>query len=134
MGIIEQNNIRLVNKVIFGENHKSIIFPDDISLANDDWTAISHIACFNDIPLLQEIIDNVNLAIAGNHSQIDDNGVCDGTGLYNGYIEPGGIKYYNKDLTTFDPNLYPLNKFKELLIDWKTFLETKPYDAYTDWG
>ena len=135
MGIIQQNNLKLLNVKISGDNEKIVKFPEDESLATEDWGALSFISEYKSIPLINKVLSDVNLAIAGNFNQIIDAEISNNHGFT--WITATGIEFWDDDgyiPTSPLPNLYPLNKFKELLTEWKTFLETRPYDAYTSWG
>ena len=72
MGIIQQNNLKLLNVKISGDNEKIVKFPEDESLATEDWGALSFISEYKSIPLINKVLSDVNLAIAGNFNQIID--------------------------------------------------------------
>ncbi|KQT21914.1 hypothetical protein ASG31_00795 [Chryseobacterium sp. Leaf404] len=113
MGILQQRGIKLVKKTVNGYTFKTA--------KTDDWDMV-HIKAFTDTKILEEIIQNLDLAIAGHYDQINDTGL---TNKYDdiAFIEPNGIEYWDQDAQNKYPFTCSLEDFRALCIEWLNFLK-----------
>ncbi|OJX28686.1 MAG: hypothetical protein BGO86_03560 [Chryseobacterium sp. 36-9] len=114
MGILQQRGIKLVKKNF---EAKIIKYAD-----TTDWDMI-HVSHIRSPEILNEIIENLDLAIAGRFNEIDNNGVTNSQDSI-AFIEPNGIEYWNQDAQNLYPFTCSLQDFRELFIEWRNFLRS----------
>ncbi len=119
MGIIKDKGIEFYNQKFDGTIYK-------ISKSNLNDPNISFIARFKDSDTIDKFINNVNLAIEGHFDLIADPDVSNGLEI--GFITPTGVDFYDQDGQNVIDTL-PLEDFKEILIAWRDFLLTPPFDG-----
>lgn len=123
MGLLENQNIRLVNLNFSGCCIKSIELPDTF---NDHITAISLISSFTNADIIQEIIDDVHKAIAGDFNSITDPDVINPVGA--AFITPHHIEFWDEEIENV-VSTYSLEDFMELLVAWRDFLLAPPLNG-----
>ena len=127
MSIIEQYNIQFKNVKSDGWREK-IAVSDPVTDGIHDFV-LSHITTFKNPETIQEFIDNVDKALVGNFNLIDDPDVSNNFNV--AFITADGVEFWDEEYQNIIPPLYSLEHFKEILIAWKLFLETPPYDDQT---
>ena len=119
MDILKKRGIKLVNKEVAGCNYKC---------SNGVDADIGFIVEYRHIDAINEIIDDIDKALVGNFDQIGNDFIgTDAGGI--AFITPNGIEFYDEDGKNILPPLCPLNEFKDLLIAWRDFLNTPPYNG-----
>lgn len=117
MSVIQNQGIKFVNQVFQGIISK---------IAIGGGTAMSHISFYRSLSNIEEIINNVDKAINGQYHLIEDTGVSNNLGV--AFIEPAGIEFYDDDVQNVVETC-SLQVFKELLIAWRDFILTPPFDG-----
>lgn len=122
MSIIEDQKIRFVNMISFDSIYKAV----DWQFDNLHSVAICHISQFKDVETVDEIIGDVSLAIEGQLEAIEDTDVSNE--LQFAFIIADGIEFWDDEVSHVQ-FIYPLAEFKEMLIAWRDFLTSKPFNG-----
>ncbi|MCD1115262.1 hypothetical protein [Chryseobacterium turcicum] len=90
-------------------------------METSDWD-MAHISGFTSIEILEEIIENLNLVIAGQYNHINDSGL---TNKYDdiAFITPNGVEYWDEDAQNKYPFTCSLQDFRALCLEWLNFLK-----------
>jgi len=119
VGIIADKGIEFYNQVFderIYKRGKSIVRDEDLSF----------ITWFKDPDTLDKFITNIDLAINGNFSLIDDPDITNNLEIAS--ISPTGIEFYDQDGQNII-GTSPLEDFKEILIGWRDFLLQPPFNG-----
>lgn len=116
MGIIQDRGIEFINRVIDGYNYKGTngIDPD-----------IGFISTYRNIVTIDRVLNRIDLTILGKFNldesdiRTDDGGVA--------FITPEGIEFWDYEVENV-VGICPLTEFRELLIEWKLFIQSPPFD------
>ena len=119
MGVIVEKGIEFYNEVFDGR-----IYKKGKSIVRD--TDLSFITEFKDPNTLDKFITNVNMAINGNFSLINDPDLTNKLEIE--FISPTEIEFYDQDGQNII-GTSPLEDFKEILIGWRDFLLQPPFNG-----
>lgn len=114
MSIIENKNIKFINKIINGEVYKTAT------------PGLGYIQSIKNISTLNEFIDMVNATISGDFGTIDDPDVSSSYEV--AFLTPDGVEVMDENVENVI-DVIPLQEFKEILIAWRNFLLTPPLNG-----
>ncbi|AXG74807.1 hypothetical protein DVK85_11430 [Flavobacterium arcticum] len=116
MDILEKRGIKFINEISYGRVRKC-----HYGLDSD----MGYIVSYNSKNTLERIIQDIDLTLSGKFDLIDDPDISNY--MYTAYITPQEIEYWD-DYGNNIIGTCPLEDFRELVIRWKDFLETPPFD------
>ena len=115
MDILEKRGIKFINEVSYGRFKKCCYGVD---------SDMGSITSYNSIGTLERIIRDIDLTLSGKFDSIDPD-ISNEIGII--FITPQGIEYWDDDAQNIVATR-PLEDFKELVIRWKAFLESPPFN------
>jgi len=118
MSIIEDKKVEFFNQTIDG----SVIKRGTM----EDFAYLDHIVDFTDTDTVQEIIDDLDLAINGDFPSIVDNDITNDFQI--AFITSSAVEFYDKNGTTVSGTC-GLQDFKNLCVAWLNFLNTPPFNG-----
>lgn len=110
MSVIENRNIKFINKIIDGEVYKT---------ASGD---VDYIIFIRDVTVLDEFIIKVNSAINGNLNIIESDVSAD---IQIAFITPNNVELWDEEGENVIHTITHQD-FKEILIAWRDFLLSPP--------
>lgn len=116
MSIIQNRGIKFINKITNGYVSK---------ITNGIDPDIGFISNYRNIDLIDGVLDKINLTISGQFNSINNDISTDAGGI--AFVTPDGIEFWGDDAEEI-LGTCPLIEFKELLIAWKTFFQSPPFD------
>ena len=116
MGLIQDRGIEFINKVIDGYNYKG---------TNNVDPDMGFISSYKSIESVDRILNEIDLTVSGRFN-IDESDISTEAGGI-AFITPEGVEFWDYDVKEFY-GICPLQEFRELLIEWKVFLQTAPFD------
>ena len=116
MSVIQDQGIVFYNKIIGDIIYKT-------AKADDPNSDIGFIIRYRDMNVMNEIINDLTLAINGNYNLISDLEVSNDIDI--AFIGENQIEFYDQDVLNI---LYtsPLTEFLEVLLAWRDFMLTPP--------
>lgn len=111
--ILKERNIKFYIKDFDGVKMKSV--------DTEDWD-MGFISALYDYLQLDEVISNLDLAIAGKYDEIDDPSIVNKYDEF-AYIQPNKIEYWDENHNKYSFSC-SLQDFRELCIEWRKFLRT----------
>ena len=114
MGLMQDKGIELINRVINGYNHK---------VTNGIDPDMGFISCYKNISSIDRILNEIDLTISGSFN-IDESSISTDDGGV-AFITPLGIEFWDVEVENV-VGICPLSEFRELLVEWKSFLQTPP--------
>jgi len=117
IGLTQDRGIEFINKFIDGYNYKG---------TNGVDSDMGFISFYRDISVIDYIIGNIDTTLKGQFATINDD-ISNEAGDI-AFITPEGIEFWD-DEAKHVVGICSLQEFRELLIAWKSFLQTPPFDG-----